>query len=87
MWRRPRSREDRGFAYREEVELMLPRSWGYPPYWESENHVVGSLCVVHKIFPYSNMRGDHARTHRIHRYAYSSVAVNRPLSMGMYPSA
>jgi len=32
MWRRPRSREYRGFPYREEVELMPLRSWGYPPY-------------------------------------------------------
>ena len=86
MWKRPRSREYKGFPYREEVELMSPRSWGYPPYWDGENRVVGSLCMVRKILSYRNMRGDHTRAHRIRQYPYSSIDVIHPLSMGMYPS-
>ena len=40
---------------------MLSRSWGYSPFWEGENRVVGSLCVMHKMFPYMNMCVDHVR--------------------------
>ena len=61
---------------------MSPRSWGYPLYQEGKNHVVGSSCVMRKIFPYRNMCGDHTRACRIRRYAYPSVDVIRPLSMG-----
>ena len=81
MWRTPRSHEYRSFPYREEVELMSSRSWGYPPYWEGENHEIGSLCVMHKIFLYRKMCRDHARTCRIHQYAYLSVDVICSLSM------
>ena len=81
MWRTPRSYEYRSFPYKEEVKLMSPRSWGYPPYWEGENHVVMSLCVMHKIFLYRNMCRDHARTRRICQYAYPSVNVIHSLSM------
>ena len=55
------------------VKLMLSRSWGYFPFWEGESHVVGSLCVMHKMFPYMNMCVDHVRPHRTHRYASSSI--------------
>ena len=65
MWSRPRSWEYRGFPYKEEVELMSPRSLGHIPILEDENRVVWSWCVARKIFPYKNMCGDHARTHRI----------------------
>jgi len=65
---------------------MPPRSWGYPPYWEGESHVVGSLCVVGKIFPYRNMRVDHARPCGTRQYASSSVDVIRLLRMEMYLS-
>ena len=51
----PRSQEYGGFPYGEKVELMLSRSWGYSPFWESENRVVGSLCVMRKMFPYMNV--------------------------------
>ena len=37
---------------------MLPRSWGYSPFWECENCVVGSLCMMRKMFPYVSMRVD-----------------------------
>ena len=59
--RRPRPQEYREFPYREKVELMPSRSWGYSPYWEGENCVVRSLCMVHKMFPYMSMRIDHVR--------------------------
>ena len=44
--------------------------------------MVGSSCVMRKIFPYRNMCGDHTRACRIRRYAYPSIDVIRPLSMG-----
>ena len=87
MWKRPKSQEYRDFPYREEVELMPPRSWGYPPFWEGESHVVGSLYVVSKIFPYKNMRVDHVRPHRTCRYASPSVRVINRLGKEMYPLA
>ena len=66
---------------------MAPRSWGYLPYWEGESHGVGSLCVVRKVFPYTNVHGDLARPHGIRWCAHPSVDVIRLLSMKMYQSA
>ena len=43
------------FPYWERAELMPLRSRRYSPLWKGENHVVGSLCMVRKIFPYKNM--------------------------------
>ena len=54
---------------------MPPRSWGYFPFWEGENHEVGSLCVVRKMFPYKNMHVDHVRPRRACQYASPSVRV------------
>ena len=69
--RRARSREYKDFPYKENMELMPSRDWGYSPFWEGENRVVGSLCVVRKMFPYTNMCVDHIRPCRICWYASS----------------
>ena len=58
---------------------MLSRSWGYFPLWEGESRVVGSLCVIRKMFPYMNMCVDHIRPCRTHWYASSSI--RGPLSV------
>ena len=43
IWSRPRSREYRGLSYREEVELMSPRSLGHLP----KSHSMVLVCGVH----------------------------------------
>ena len=75
MWRRPRSWECGDFPYREKAELMPPRSWGYSPSLESEDCVVGSLCMVRKMFPYKNMHVDYVRPRGTRWYASSSTGV------------
>ena len=82
----PKSWEYKGFPYREEVELMPPKSWGFPPYWEGESPVVRSLCVVRKIFPYRNTHVDHTRPRGTRWYASLSISVICLLGMEMYPS-
>ena len=49
--------------------------------------MVGSLCVVRKIFPYVNMCVDHVMPCRIRRYASPLVGVIRQSSGEMHPSA
>ena len=61
---------------------MSLRSLGHIPILEDENRVVWSWCVAHKIFPYRNMCGDHARTRRICLYTYPSFSVICLLSTG-----
>ena len=87
MRKRPKSWEYRDFPYREEVELMPQRSWGYPLFWEGESRVVGSLCMASKLFAYKNMRVDHVRPRKTRQYASSSAKVIRQHGKEMYPSA
>ena len=86
MWRRPRSWECGDFPYKEKAELMPPRSWGYSPSLESEDCVVGSLCMVRKMFPYKNMHVDYVRPRGTRWYASSSTGVIRQPSREMHPS-
>ena len=87
MRRRPRSWEYRVFPYKEEVELMTPRSLGYLPYQEGKSHGVGSSCMVRKMFPYKNMHRDHTRPRWICQYAHPSFDGICPHDMKMYPPA
>ena len=65
---------------------MPPKSWGYFPSLESEDCVVGSLCVVSKMFPYKNMHVDYVRPCGTRWYASSSTGVIRQPSREMHPS-
>ena len=86
MWKKPRSQEYREFPYREKVELMSSRSWGYSSFQEGENCVVGSLCVVRKMFPYKNMRVDYVRPRRTCQYASPSIKIICQPSKEMHSS-
>ena len=44
-----------------------------------ENRVIGSLCVIHKMFPYMSIHEDQARLRRTYRL--SSLSVYGPLSL------
>ena len=48
--------------------------------------MVGSLCVVRKMFPYKNMRVDYVKPRGTHWYASSSARVIRQPSREMHPS-
>ena len=49
--------------------------------------LVGSLCVLRKIFPYKNMRVDHVRPRRTRWHASPFVGIIHRLGTKMYPSA
>ena len=44
-----------------------------------ENRVVGSLCVIPKVFPYMSMRVGQVRPHRTCRHGSPSVKVDAPV--------